>query len=292
MLKPPPPDNAYFTKGFFPISYDIQEAIDILKETHGPDMYDEPEAVLIAAMEMDMRTVKKTKFAAPFSGLITDFKHNLNLNVKRTIAAVVTDLKEQDRALQAGASIVGSADLIKDILKGRLKLDEFDEIVVQTDMLIPLAPLRGILKHHFPTKSKGNYGPDIVPIIEKFISGVAYECTRDDFDPAFGMLELPFGRLNMSHQQLIENLNIGLQKIEEDHRPSPNPKASDFAGFFRKVYIRSKSESTEKLQIKHWLLDSLSQKDYVDPLTVITDQVEKQIEKEKKEIKLLNVWQQ
>ena len=290
LLKPLPPDNVYFTKGYVPISYEISEAIRLLKETHAPDMMDKPDAIVTAFMEIDLRTVKKTRFAQSFDGLITDFPHPLNLKQRRTIAAVIPDVKEQERAMHAGASIIGSTDLIKDLQKGRVKLGDFDEIVVHTSMLIPLAPLRAILRHHFPTKTKGNYGPDIVPLIQKFLTGVGYNCKRDDFDPAYGTMELQFARLDMSTEQIIENLNVGLAKIEEAHKPSPNPKAEDYAGFIRRIFIKCVSQSEERLPIKHWLLDPMVELSYVDPMSVIRAKTEEQDAKTKKKIQLLNVW--
>lgn len=290
LLKPLPPDNVFFTKGYVPIPMDVAEAVRILKETHAPDMLDKPDALVSAFMEIDMRTAKKTKFVSAFDGMIIDYKNNLNIKQKRTIAAVVPDLHEQERAAEAGASIIGSNDLIKDIQKGRVKVSDFDEIVVHTSMLIPLAPLRGILRDHFPAKTKGNYGPDIVPLIEKFLSGVTYQCKRDDFDPAYGTLELQFARLNMSLEEMIENLNTGLAHIEQTHRQSPDPKAADFAGFIRRVYLKCVSDSPERLLIKHWLMNPLEQAGYTDPSDIIHAKSAESDSLKSKKIVLLNVW--
>ena len=194
--------------------------------------------------------------------------------------------------MAAGASIVGSTDLIKDLLKGRVRIDDFDEIVVHNSMLVPLAPVRAILKHHFPTKTKGNYGADIVPLIEKFISGVNYSCVRNEFDPAFGVLELKFARLSMTDEQILENLDTGLAKIEETHKPVPGPKAEDFAGFIRKVYLKTDfSPPTDLLLIRHWLLEAMASRSYQDFLALLTQRSSQQEAKKSKKIQLLNVWE-
>lgn len=273
LLKKLPEDDVFFIKDFVPYPYSLDEIVKMYRETHAPDMFDQPDAIMQLFIEMDLRTSKKTKFVSSFEGLIHEFKHDLKLPRRRTVLAIVPDLDNQEKALAAGANIVGGNDIIRDLQKGRLKLDDFDELVVHGSMLIPLAPLRGILKKHWPTKQKGNYGPDIADLVNRFLSGVNYEMKKDDFDPSYGFTEFPFARLNMTDDEIRENLEIALSRIDSHKSLTPGKGVK----FIRRVFIKCKSDSQEKLLLKHWEVSTLKDL-YSDPYADWTEvEVEEEI---------------
>ena len=272
LLKKLPEDNVFSTHDFVPYPYELDDIISMFRDTHSPEMLNQPDALMHLFIEYDLRTTKKTKFTPSFEGLVHEIKHDIQLPQKRIVVAIVPDLATQDKALAAGASIVGGLDIIQDMKKGKLKTEDFDEVVVHGSMLVSLAPLRGILKTHFPTKQKGNYGTDIASLVTKFLTGVSYEMKRDDFDPSYGWSDFPFARLNMTNDQIRENLEATLARLET-HR---SPLAAPTARFIRRVYIKCRSDSDEKLLLKHWNVSTLKGI-YTDPNVEEVKEVEEKI---------------
>lgn len=80
------------------------------------------------------------------------FKHK----EKRTILAFVADPALQELAIEAGAEISLGPDVIKKIIKGQFRIDDYDFCVAHTDMGSSILPLRGILRSRFPTRINGN----------------------------------------------------------------------------------------------------------------------------------------
>jgi len=270
MLKMLPEDDVFFAEQFVPLPYELDDIVSIFRQTHAPDMLDQPDALLELFIEFDLRTVKRTKFVSPFEGILHEMQHELNLPTKRVVIAIVPDPENQEKALNAGASLAGSTDLIRDLQKGKLKMDDFDEIVVHGSMLVQMAPLRGILKKHFPSKQRGNYGTDIATLVSRFVSGVSYEMKRDDFDPSYGWTQFPFARLNMNEEQIRENLQASLNRLESHKSATPGAGVR----FLRKVFVKCKSESQEKLLLKHWTV----LKDYTDPYLELVSEENKEEE--------------
>lgn len=259
-LLPLPSDDVFFLKGRREPRYQLNEIISFFRASHGPTMLNEPDSLLSVAIDYDLRTAKKTKFISPFSGTIPSLPHKFGYNSKRVIAAICKDRDEVEKALEAGADYAGVQDIIKDLTKGTLKKDSFDELVVSTDMLVAIAGLRGILKELFPTKSRANYGPNVPQLVKKFKDGIFYQMKRDDFDPAYGFSKIPFARLNLTDKQIEENLDSTLARIET-HRVITT------VNFIYKASIECDSsipDEVEKYVLKHWELPSLA-KTYSDP---------------------------
>ncbi|RWS28131.1 39S ribosomal protein L1-like protein [Leptotrombidium deliense] len=251
-----PPDDVYHCEGFKQIAYSLAEAIKFHQETHHPTMYNEPNAVVDAFVELNLRTKKKTKFLSAFTGMLM-MPHEFDFKQSRRLVVICKKPEDQEKALNLGASIVGSNDVIKQLKSKNLTSIDFDHILCHSDMLIELAEVRGILKEHFPNKLKGNYGTDIEALMKKFTNSIEYKCVRDDFEPDFGTISVPFGRLNCKEEHLLENLVAVLQKIE-GHQPKDAP-----GEFITRVLIKSKP-SSEEFRIRHWdLLEN-----YEDPYAV------------------------
>ena len=81
------------------------------------------------------------------------FKHN----EKRSILALAADEENQAKALEAGAELSLGADMIKKILKGQFRVDDYDFCVAHTNMSTLIAPLRGVLRSRFPTQLNGAF---------------------------------------------------------------------------------------------------------------------------------------
>ncbi|RWS16926.1 39S ribosomal protein L1-like protein [Dinothrombium tinctorium] len=255
-LLPLPSDDVFHTEGFRQIAYSLEEAIAFHRETHHPTMFNKSNALIEAAVELDMRTKKKTKFVSEFSGILM-FPHKFEIKTSRRIVAICKTLEQSDIAIQSGASIAGGSDIIRQIKSKKLTSTDFDHIVCHSDMLVELAEVRGVLRDHFPNKVKGNYGTDMQTLVTKFMESLDYKCTRDDIEPEFGCVESPFGSLDMDTDKLRENLIYFLNKVES-HQPKDAPSC-----FIRRVLLKSKP-SLEQFRIRHWdLLDG-----YEDPTQI------------------------
>ncbi|VDN40523.1 unnamed protein product, partial [Gongylonema pulchrum] len=98
--------------------------------------------------------IKKTKMVADSEELVPvpyPFKHN----EKRSILAFANDQSNRDAAVEAGAEIALGPDMIKKIIKGMFRIDDYDFCVAHTDMASSILPLRGILRSRFPNKLNG-----------------------------------------------------------------------------------------------------------------------------------------
>lgn len=90
----------------------------------------------------------------------------------RTRSVDLRDTAVATKAREAGAELIGTPEMIKkvhplsshalakerqgvlasQIIKGQINLDDVDYFVAYGDMLADIVPLRGILRHKFPTK--------------------------------------------------------------------------------------------------------------------------------------------
>ena len=260
-LLPTPSDDVFFLKGKKEPSYSLDEMLQFFRDSHDATMLNEPDSLLTARIDLDLRTSKKTKFLQPFSGTISDVPHKFGFTSKRSIVAICKDKGEAERARLAGAEYSGCQDIVRDLSKGNIKRGMYDEIVVSNDMLVAIANLRGILRDNFPSKSRGNYGPDVEKLVIKFKEGLFYEMKRDDFDPAYGFLNVPFARLNMDNKKIQDNLDAVLARVETY---KPTTVSHDF---IYKVLLQCDSDfpdAIERYPLKHWQMPSLASI-YSDP---------------------------
>lgn len=258
-LLPLPPDDVFFTDKFKTIRYPIEEVISNLRESHHETMLDASDAVIEVFIELDRRQKKKNKFIESLEGMV-DLKHKVNLGGNRYIAVIAKSIEDQEKAKEAGAVIVGGLEIVKDLQKGNLKPDQdFDHLVVHSDVLVDLATARGILKNHFPSKQKGNFGTDVVALVTKFLNGIDYTLEKDKFDNTHGSITVPFARLNMEDSAIIDNITNVLNQIET-HRPKDIKH-----DFMVTVDVRSQNKlSKEKFRLKHWTIKGLENV-YEDP---------------------------
>jgi ribosomal protein L1 len=79
------------------------------------------------------------------------FKHR----EKRAILAFSSSKENQEIALQAGAELSVGPEMVKKILKGQFRIDDYDFCVAHSDMMGLMNSLRGLLKSRFPTILNG-----------------------------------------------------------------------------------------------------------------------------------------
>uniref|UniRef100_A0A7E4V339 39S ribosomal protein L1, mitochondrial n=1 Tax=Panagrellus redivivus TaxID=6233 RepID=A0A7E4V339_PANRE len=202
--------------------YSITDALKMHRELQQPSMYNNPRAPLKVRFELNMDTERATKMVSASSEIVpipNPFKHN----EKRTILAFAAKPELQELAVESGAEIALGPDMIKKIIKGQFRIDDYDFCVAHTDMGSTILPLRGILKTRFPTKINGGFGDDLPGAIERFKSGVKVDIKPDPVFPQWGLCEPVIGRLHMPDEEIESNLHAIIDAICKHRSPALGP---------------------------------------------------------------------
>jgi large subunit ribosomal protein L1 len=248
-----PIDDVYSMKYYRWKIYPFEEAVQCHRETHHPDMYNEPNASLHVHIELNMQGEKKTRFVENFNRIAAvpfKFEHG----EERTIVAFSKDVAVQKEALDAGAELAGGVELIKQIQSGAVLLQNFQFIIAHPDILPELVPLRGLMRRRFPNPKSGTLDVDLNTVTKRFIHGVSYSAKKDEVEKDFGLVETIIGTLDMDSKHLeanfaalVEDLNSVRPKREGDFISRCllwSPPSRERFKVDHKLYI--KSEEKEK----------------------------------------------
>ena len=138
--------------------------------------------------------------------------------------AVFTEPEYVTEALENGATIAGSDDLLEDMSAGNLNFD----ILITTPQLMPkLAKLGRVLgpKGLMPSPKSGTVTQNIKEAIVEFKKGkLEYRADKT------GIVHLSFGQASFTSEQLEENLNAVFESIEKN-KPS-GVKGRYFKSFY------------------------------------------------------------
>ncbi|XP_055905393.1 39S ribosomal protein L1, mitochondrial [Eupeodes corollae] len=239
-----PKDNCYVGKYYRWAEYTVAEAIQCHRETHHPSMYNVPNAPLNVEIELNMQAEKANRFVDNFNRMAM-IPHKFDHGDERKILAFTKENDLIAEARQAGASLVGGVELIKDITNGDLLLTDYDFIIAHTNILPELVSLRGLLKRKFPNPRSETLGTNLTEMIKKFSDGISYAATKDEHQQDFGIITTCIGTLDMDEKYLEENL-ISLLKDVNSMRPKREGK------FITRVLLKS-PPSSEQLKINPFI---------------------------------------
>ncbi|MFT6071664.1 MAG: large subunit ribosomal protein L1 [Alphaproteobacteria bacterium] len=128
---------------------------------------------------------------------VCNLPHGLGKVVKVAVFAKGTFA---DDAIKAGADIVGSDDLMKDIMAGKI---DFDRCIATPDMMPLVGRLGKVLgpRGLMPNPKTGTVTTDIKKAVTEIKAGsVEFKCDKS------GIIHVGLGKINFEAVKLIENL--------------------------------------------------------------------------------------
>ncbi|XP_060526869.1 large ribosomal subunit protein uL1m [Cylas formicarius] len=265
-----PIDNVYPMKYYRWIVYPFDEAVKAHRETHHPEIYNQPNAPLHVSIELNMQGEKKTKFVDNFNRTVA-IKHKFNQGDERSIIVFAKNEESQREALKAGAQLAGGVDLIKQIQGGQLNLQDFRYVAAHPDILPELVVLRGLMKRKFPNPKLGTLELDLGKVVDRYLNGITYTAQKDEFEKDFGLITTIIGTLDMDPKHLEVNFSDLVKDVQLN-----KPKR---AGSFITRCLLWSPPSQEELKVDHTL--------YLDePVNVGSEEEEEIQEQVKQEITL------
>nr|BAN20826.1 mitochondrial ribosomal protein L1 [Riptortus pedestris] len=235
-----PVDNVWAQRFYQWRMYNFKEAVVCHRETHHPQLYNQPNAPLQAFIELNMTGVKKTKFVDPFTRMAS-VAHEFDHGDKRSILVFCKTPELKEAAENAGATSVYDVDIIRKIEKGDLVLPDFQFVLAHPNILPELVALRGLLKRKFPNPKLGTIGASIGDLVKKFNTGIYYSALRDESELDYGWIEATIGTLNMEIDALEENFKSLISDINTMKPKRPGT-------FITRVLLKS-PPSVERLKL-------------------------------------------
>lgn len=182
--------------------YLVKEALTLLKATATAKFVETAEAHI--SLKLD------TKYADQQLRTTVVLPKGTGKDIR---VAVIAEGEKVTEALNAGACMAGSTDLIQDIMKGILN---FDRLITTPDMMPAIAKLGKVLgpRGLMPSPKSGTVTLALKDAIEQFKKGkLEYRADKN------GIVHVAFGKTNFSEEDLLFNLEA-IQESIDKNRPS------------------------------------------------------------------------
>lgn len=185
-----------------PKLYTIDEAVSVLKSTSTAKFTETAEAHICLGLNPKYadQQLRATVILPKGTG-------------KLTKVAVIAKGEKLTEAVNAGADISGSEELIDEIQKGRL---DFDKLVATPEVMPLIAKLGRVLgpRGLMPSPKAGTVTLDVAKAVNEFKGGkVEYRVDRT------GIIHVPFGKANFLKDDLVLNLQTIKESIDRN-KPS------------------------------------------------------------------------
>ena len=109
-----PIDNVFGMRYFKIQPVTLAEAIQFHCETNHPTVYNQPDLLVSAKVELDMSLEKKNRYMDNFNRIVL-LPHDFGYQERKTVVAFCKSEENQQEALDAGADLVGGLELIKKV---------------------------------------------------------------------------------------------------------------------------------------------------------------------------------
>jgi len=229
--KPFPVDDAWSENYHTWTRLSVAEGLECLREHYHPSMLNDPNAIVWARVEIDMKGSKQGRYMEPFNKMVPLY-HAFERGVaEKNILVFAKTQESREEAQNAGANMTGGLELIDSIAKGKFEVIDFDHFLAHEDIVHDLKPLIGILRDNFPKKTNGMVGKDMEKLVKTFQNGQLVEVKKPKStlgridDPSFGYAEAMVGRLGMEDEHVGVNLDLLLEGLLEN---APGKRAGQF----------------------------------------------------------------
>ncbi|NXI37136.1 RM01 protein, partial [Galbula dea] len=195
-----PVDDVYLTWYYQRPSYDLEEAVGMLKKFQELD-FTYPGQYVYINVFLDMALQKKKK-VDPFASIVL-LPYRFTDETNKVLVFTENE-QEAEIARENGAAVVGGIELVKWILEDEIQVDFY---VAVPEIMPKLIPLRGKLKQKYPNTKKNSLGHDIPKMLQFFREGLEYAVKHEN------VIKTRIARLDMPTEQITANLKTIINDI-------------------------------------------------------------------------------
>ncbi|XP_010115727.1 PREDICTED: 39S ribosomal protein L1, mitochondrial, partial [Chlamydotis macqueenii] len=214
-----PVDDVYLTWLYERPSYDVEEAVGMLKKFQELD-FTYPKQFVYINVFLDMVLQKKKKVDPFASTVLLPYRFTDETN---KVLVFTENEQEAEIARENGAAVVGGIELIKWILEDEIQVDFY---VAVPEIMPKLILLRNKLRRKYPSTKRNSLGHDIPKMVQLFREGLEY-VVQDE-----RVIKTRIARLDMPTEQIVANLKTVIHDI-------CTFKPSSYGPFVQKLVIRS-----------------------------------------------------
>jgi large subunit ribosomal protein L1 len=181
-------------------TYTLEESIKILKQTSTAKFIESAEAHFCLNID--------TKYSDQQLRTTITLPRGTGKEIR--IAVLSTDSTNSKEILDAGATVVGSNELIEEISVGNI---DFDLLLTTPEMMPHLTKLGKILgpRGLMPSTKAGTVTTNLQKTLKEFKAG-KIECRADKT----GVVHILFGKMNFTEEALSENLRSVCNSIQSN----------------------------------------------------------------------------
>nr|YP_010337164.1 ribosomal protein L1 [Pseudoerythrocladia kornmannii]QUE28244.1 ribosomal protein L1 [Pseudoerythrocladia kornmannii]UNJ16749.1 ribosomal protein L1 [Pseudoerythrocladia kornmannii] len=209
--------------------YQLSEAVSLLKEVSNANFKETAEAHISLGLEPKYadQQLRATVLLPKGTGKITK-------------VAVIARGEKVTEALNSGADIAGSEELIEEISKGKL---DFDKLIATPDVMPLIAKLGRVLgpRGLMPSPKAGTVTANLSQAIEEFKAGkVEYRIDRT------GIIHVPFGKSEFTAESLLMNIEAIENSINKNKPSGAKGK------YWKSFYICSTMSPSIQIDISNY----------------------------------------